>query len=171
IGEDGGLQQRGDRRPARLRPAHRRAQVAAHPLHLGKRGPAVTEQPSSERQTLTPSLAARVDEACDRFEQEWEAGPRPRIEDYLGRAAEGERPALLRELLVLEVELRRRQGEDPRPEEYRARFPALDVEWVARVIAAPTAPGTPRPTGKQLPLAGQVRQLRCPHCHNPIQLV
>ncbi len=41
----------------------------------------------------------------------------------LAQEAEGERKALLAELLPLEVELRQSNGEHPRPEEYLARFP------------------------------------------------
>ena len=47
-----------------------------------------------------PTLARRVDEACDRFEAAWKAGRRPRIEDSLAEVPEPGRPALLRELLV-----------------------------------------------------------------------
>jgi serine/threonine-protein kinase len=72
---------------------------------------------------LPLTLAGRVDAACDRFEADWKAGRRPRIDAYLADAAESERPALLRELLMLELEFRGRLGERPGVEEYRARFP------------------------------------------------
>jgi eukaryotic-like serine/threonine-protein kinase len=71
----------------------------------------------------SPSMITRVDEACDRFEEDWKAGLRPRIEEYLEVTPEPERSLLLRELLVLEIAYRRRQGERPTPEEYRARSP------------------------------------------------
>ena len=61
--------------------------------------------------------------ACDRFEAEWRAGRRPRIERYLAEASEPCRSTLLRELLALELELRRGGGERPEPGEYRARLP------------------------------------------------
>src|SRR5262249_41760230 len=51
------------------------------------------------------------------------AGPRPRIEDYLGDSSEPERSLLLRELLLLELAYRRRGGERLLPAEYQARFP------------------------------------------------
>ena len=72
-----------------------------------------------------------MDEACDRFEMAWKAGLRPRIEDYLGGDADPERASLLHGLLVLDLVYRRRQGERPAPEEYRARFPE-SVDLVGR---------------------------------------
>jgi serine/threonine-protein kinase len=55
---------------------------------------------------LAGSLARKVDQACDRFESAWQAGERPRLEEYLGETAEQEREALLGELLFLELEYR-----------------------------------------------------------------
>jgi hypothetical protein len=72
-------------------------------------------------------MVARIDEACDRFEHAWQAGRRPRIEDYLADASGPEHRALLRELLVVELGYRRCQGETPTPIEYQARFPAIDL--------------------------------------------
>ena len=82
----------------------------------------------------------RVDEACDRFEAEWRSGREPRIEEYLGPVAPPERPALLRELLALELELRRGRGERPEPPEYRQRFPA-DAELVVAAFTPEPLPG------------------------------
>jgi hypothetical protein len=53
----------------------------------------------------------RIDKVCDRFEQAWNQGQRPRIEDFLGELPEPDRPALLRELILLDVEQRRQGGE------------------------------------------------------------
>jgi hypothetical protein len=54
-----------------------------------------------------PSLSAaeRIDAACDRFELEWKAGRRPRIDDYLAAAPEADREPLRRALIDIEVEL------------------------------------------------------------------
>jgi eukaryotic-like serine/threonine-protein kinase len=69
------------------------------------------------------SLDRRIDAACDRFEAAWRAGERPRIEAALDDSDLAERPALLRELVALEIELRRGVGESPDRQDYRARFP------------------------------------------------
>jgi serine/threonine protein kinase/formylglycine-generating enzyme required for sulfatase activity len=80
---------------------------------------------------------------CDRFEAAWKAGERPHIEDYLAAVPEPERVALLHDLILLEVDYRRLAGDVPRPEEFLARFPALDRAWIVRELseAAPSAPG------------------------------
>ncbi len=77
---------------------------------------------------LPPELAQRVDAACDRFEAAWRAGQRPRIEDYLGEAEQDIRPVLAGELILLEMAYRRQLGENPQPEEYRARFPGAIID-------------------------------------------
>ncbi len=85
----------------------------------------------------------RLDRLCDRFEARWQAGLRPRLESYLGRVPRPFQPGLLRELLALELEYRRRRGEAPGQEEYCQRLPEY-VELVAAVFhengAATSAP-------------------------------
>jgi serine/threonine protein kinase/WD40 repeat protein len=75
--------------------------------------------------SLPVSQAQRVNAVCDRFERAWQAGLRPRIEDYLGDTPEPERAALLRELIALDMAYRRKAGEQPQLDEYHARFPDL----------------------------------------------
>jgi hypothetical protein len=58
------------------------------------------------------SIAERVDAACDRFEAEWKAGNRPRIEDYLAAAPESDRQELRQALLAIELELQGRGQAD-----------------------------------------------------------
>jgi len=77
-----------------------------------------------ERARLSPAEARQVDRACDRFEAEWLEGRRPRPEAYLGAVGESIRSALLRQLLLLDWDYRRRAGEHPRAADYEARFPA-----------------------------------------------
>ncbi len=100
---------------------------------------------------LSPSEARRVDAACRRFEVDWRSGRVPRIEDQLGEVDPSLRPALLRELLALELELRHGRGERPDRESYRERFPedsgAVDAAFAE---VAPTGPadGEPRAPGR-----------------------
>jgi hypothetical protein len=84
---------------------------------------------------LPSSLARRVDELCDRFEAAWKGtGARPRLEEYLADISGPERPTLLRELILLEADYRRLDGETPRPDDYLARFPELDPAWLAAAL-------------------------------------
>jgi hypothetical protein len=70
------------------------------------------------------SALLRIDGLRDLFEQSWRKGERPRIEDYLEKAPEAERPALLRRLLMKELELRSKAGGGFSCNEYYQRFQA-----------------------------------------------
>jgi formylglycine-generating enzyme required for sulfatase activity len=86
--------------------------------------------------SLSLSLAQEVDAVCLRFEAAWQAGQRPRIEDYLRDTAGHGQAALLWELLRVELERRAAAGEQLRPDEYQSRFPghaALVCEAFARL--------------------------------------
>jgi serine/threonine protein kinase len=85
----------------------------------------MSEPTSSGQGTLPLSGAQRVNEVCNRFELAWKAGQRPRIEDFLGDTPEPERSALLRELLALDIDYRRRAGDQPPKEESQADLAAL----------------------------------------------
>jgi serine/threonine protein kinase len=67
-------------------------------------------------------LRHHLDELADRFQCEWQAGRRPRIEDYLGEVPDEQRLALFRELLWYELTCRRRAGETVHVEDYLERF-------------------------------------------------
>ncbi len=73
--------------------------------------------------SLPLSAALRVEDLCTDFEEQYRAGQSPRIEDFLIRIEDSTRRHLLRELLLLEVELRRHAGQTPQPDDYRPRFP------------------------------------------------
>ncbi|HKB35081.1 MAG TPA: protein kinase, partial [Gemmataceae bacterium] len=106
--------------------------------------------------TLPPTgdapLSRLLDEVCDRFEAAWKAahprsgspaGARPLIEEYLADIPGPQRLTLLRELILLEVDYRRRAGDGPCPEEYLARFPELDTAWLGAAL------GTGAPVTRQ----------------------
>ena len=109
----------------------------------------MTELTSAVSDSLPGALQKRVDRACDDFESAWLAGRRPKLEDYLGGLLEPERSALVRELVLLEVDYRSGAGEDPQPEDYFARFPTLDSAWIESAVrplsrrepALPLVPG------------------------------
>src|SRR5262245_28560386 len=90
--------------------------------------------------SLPVSAARRVDEACHRFEVAWKtalaSGAAPNLDEFLADATPEERPVLLRELLRVEVHYRRRQGEEPRRDDYLARFPTLAPALLTEVLGA-----------------------------------
>ena len=72
---------------------------------------------------LSPTAAARIDDACGHYMSAWQSGHRPRIEEALEICPPPYPRELLRNLLVIDLSRRRREGEAPTPGEYRARFP------------------------------------------------
>lgn len=104
---------------------------------------------SSGKTDLPRDVKQRIDRVCDQFEQAWTEGTHPRIEDFLGRVPKAERSALLRELILLEVELRSTGGTPPTLSDYQARFPTLNADWLARACVPPTRrPNTGTPAGR-----------------------
>ena len=90
--------------------------------------------PSRQRQNQNSmSCRERVDQACDRFEQQWRAEQEPRIEDFLERAESDDRQQLLRELIAMEIRLSQDAGRNVDPQQYRQRF-AADVSVVESVL-------------------------------------
>ena len=81
------------------------------------------EQTANGSGDLPPTAAARIDDACGLYMSAWQSGHRPRIEEALEICPPPYSEALLRNLLVLDLSRRRRDGEAPTPGEYRARFP------------------------------------------------
>ncbi len=78
---------------------------------------------ASEDRATELTLFEHIVAACDRFEALAQSDAAPQIELFLAEAAESIQPVLFRELLALELELRRRRGERPVIAEYVARFP------------------------------------------------
>jgi tetratricopeptide (TPR) repeat protein len=106
---------------------------------------------------LSAAQARRLNATCDRFEAACKAAvrgvPAPRIEDYLAGAPVPERAALLRHLLLLEIDYRRLRGETPIPADYQARFPTLSERILADLQSSPPA-GAAAAAGADRPAAG-----------------
>jgi serine/threonine protein kinase len=112
---------------------------------MSQPNPAQPASPSLERE-------AHVDQTCDRFEAQWRAGKRPRVEDFLTGCAVEALRQLLRQLLLLELEYRSQSGEKPTREDYRGRFAGHDAVLDALFAAGPSSLGH---AGRTLPHAGQ----------------
>jgi serine/threonine protein kinase/formylglycine-generating enzyme required for sulfatase activity len=83
----------------------------------------MSDAPLNKNESAPLSQGLRIDQVCNRFEDAWEGGQRPRIEDYLGEVNEAEQPGLLRELLGMEIQYRRLDGDTLYLDDYRRRFP------------------------------------------------
>jgi tRNA A-37 threonylcarbamoyl transferase component Bud32 len=99
---------------------------------------------------------------CADFEATWLAAgvgaDAPRIAAYLGDAADPERASLLRELLRLDVQHRRRRGENPGANYYAACCPA-DAALVRALFAELHAAPLPGAAAPQYPALGDYEVL------------
>lgn len=101
------------------------------------------------------------EQVLDRFEAEWRSGQKPDLNQYLDLVPEASRPGLFTELLSLELDYRREAGEPLKASHYLVKFPQF-AEQIQRCL---TAAATPKPR------AAASLKIRCPHCHNPVELV
>jgi hypothetical protein len=114
-------------------------QAARHSQALGTEDRPRTEIGRASKDAAGVPLVLRIEEVCDRYEAAWRAvastGDRPRLEDYLADISEPQQSAVLLELIALDVDYRRRAGEQPRAEEYAKRLPVLDSVQLASTLA------------------------------------
>ena len=76
------------------------------------------------RKKLPIAALERIDDLCAEFERRWQSNQPQTIESAIScELSEDERDLLLSELLVLEIDYRRRKGESPAVAEYIERFP------------------------------------------------
>jgi serine/threonine-protein kinase len=100
----------------------------------------MSETDITRNETPPPAVEVWIDAICDRFEATWRQGGKPTIEDYLSDSPEPGHPTLLRELILLDIDYRRRHGETPTMQEYQQRFPTIPLDWLAQeLIKAPPA--------------------------------
>lgn len=112
-------------------------------------------------------LRAAIDSVCDRFEQEWSNDNPPDVMDFVHDWVGAERRELVRELLLVEFDCRRRNGESPTLVDYDSwhdedRLVAADCldelissEITMRVGEYKTAVDL---------------SVRCPHCHATVSV-
>jgi serine/threonine protein kinase/WD40 repeat protein len=132
---------------------------------------------SPNRNRPSDSLAASIDKACDAFEAEWKSNLSPQIDAYLAVCDKQAAPALLEELLAIDLAYREQRGQAIDQAEYERRFPVY-ADIVARAFAqhyaSASAMGdftrvdTGAVHGAKPPVVGL--HLRCPHCHNPVEI-
>jgi WD40 repeat protein/tRNA A-37 threonylcarbamoyl transferase component Bud32/peroxiredoxin len=108
-------------------------------------------------ESLSDEALERIDRTCLEFEAAWKEGKRPSIEQHVSGPPGAERSCLLFELLLLDLDYRRREGEVPAASEYRTRFPQ-DGQLVddAFQLSPPARSGSLR--------------VCCPHCHQTVDV-
>jgi tetratricopeptide (TPR) repeat protein len=123
-----------------------------------------------------------IDALADKFERSIKEGESPRIEDFLNEVHVNARPAAMRELIKVEIELRRNRQESIHLEDYLGRFAGCDQQVLdachQSVIAL--ASDADQRAGKwdghdtatfaqDDSVAEQARlEVRCPSCHAPV---
>ena len=137
-------------------------------------------------QRLTTSSVETIDRLCDRFESAYQQGERPEIAGWLEEVGEPLRPVLLRELLKLDIDYRGRAGEVLDVAELQAQFPQYRDVVEAVLLqgerpvdredeAAQTTPRARDDNQRNSPgrrtSGSACIHVRCPHCHNAIELV
>ena len=135
----------------------------------------MTDETLPNGDSLPLSALERIDRVCQESEVAWKAGDEPRIERLLGDARGQERALLLKEFLLLELEYRRRKSEAPAISQYQDRFPQDGIlleEVFEQFSVHATSSQVP---GTRAECIGdyehRVMHCRCPHCHNPIEIV
>ncbi|MGF1581896.1 MAG: protein kinase [Gemmataceae bacterium] len=100
----------------------------------------MSKVPSPEKESL--ALKQQLDKICDGFESRWQAGEKPRIEDYLREAQESGQRELLRELVQIDVYYRQQLNDRVAAADYLERFPELDAKWLAEITESnlPSSP-------------------------------
>src|SRR5437868_2029671 len=100
--------------------------------------------PDANSRDLTTRRWRALEEVVARFEQAWRdgAGP-PAIADFLPDGPD--RPAVLRELAHVDLELRLAAGLEARAADYLAAFPELAADSAARSLADAEARLRPGP--------------------------
>jgi len=86
-------------------------------------------------ESLPSAVQLRIDSICNRFEAAWLAGTPPHMEEFCNEELQGPyRSLLVQELILLDVDYRRRRSEVPGMDHYAA-LPAVNRSWLEKVIA------------------------------------
>jgi serine/threonine-protein kinase len=120
----------------------------------------MTRRASDLDRALPLDVLERIDRICDRFEEAWRQGDRPRLEDYLDGVAEEHRLALQHHLLAAEIDCRRDLGETPVAADYQERFPE-QAAHLSTLLPLPAGSSVLKALGAGLPTVPRV-QLRQP---------
>ena len=81
-----------------------------------------------ERDAESDSSEKEIDRVCDAFEAAWRNEPRPSISDFVARGTAAQQSKLFYELLLVDLECRRKVGEQPSRQEYLRAYPQFSSQ-------------------------------------------
>lgn len=132
---------------------------------------------SRDDDSISLETQRKIDELCTEYERSWSRGSPPRLDEFLFRMATAARPILLRQLLEVELDCRRRTQLTDNAEALIAEYPQLaddlrpalgerqrSLEATREAVLADPQPG-------QVPVYGQGLRIRCPHCFNQVEII
>ncbi len=81
-----------------------------------------------ERDAESDSSEKEIDRVCDAFETAWRTETRPSIFDFVARGTAAQQSKLFYELLLVDLECRRKEGEQPSRAEYLRAYPQFSSQ-------------------------------------------
>jgi hypothetical protein len=90
----------------------------------------------SQEITYQPHLA-EINRIAAGFETQWRTGPRPRVSEFVTLASVQARHSVLVKLISLDVDYRRRAGENPSVDDYKNEHSELSPEELEVVVTRP----------------------------------
>jgi serine/threonine protein kinase len=137
---------------------------------------------SSVDDLLPIDVRQAIDACCDRFEQAWIAGEKPRLGSFLSDVPASAAQFLLRELIAIEMEYARDEsGNRFSLSDVVARHPELDAELANTFAKMPTlriSAGEACVSDVRLAEPATIREfgsrglhIRCPHCLVALELL
>jgi len=86
-------------------------------------------------QDQAPYDLPEVDQITSGFETQWKSGPRPRVAEFVSFASGAARRSVLVKLIGLDVDYRRRAGENPSVDDYKLEFSELSPAELDGVVS------------------------------------
>src|SRR5262245_903569 len=129
---------------------------------MGARGGRGMTRPTFQSRTLPdpPDLDALLTDLSERVESDVRAGRQPPLTDYAAGAPASHRQRVFHELLVVEIQARRRAGEDVTVESLLIQYPGQRADVEAAHRSACGWPGTGRRDLRAGDMVGRYRLVR-----------
>lgn len=121
-------------------------------------------------QDLPLEVVRQLDVVCDEFERSIDSGGSFALQPWLDRAEPAWQKRLLEELLAIAVEYTQRK-KDSNAEKLLLEANPRFADDIRALLQTGIPTRTHRPDGSTIKAKRGGLHVRCPHCHNPIELV